>query len=91
MIEFSNKTKEQHPFFMTTELQRDANKFLVFSLKEPLIQLKNSHEARKLITYPRTDSRYLSNDLEQVTTGWNMLRKCGFEELTQDPFDSKKH
>jgi DNA topoisomerase-3 len=93
VIEFSNKkTKEQHPLlYDLTELQRDANKIFGFSAKRTLNSAQKLYEARKLITYPRTDSRYLSNDLvEQVTTGWNMLRKCGFEELTQDPFDSKK-
>jgi DNA topoisomerase-3 len=93
VIEFSNKkTKEQHPLlYDLTELQRDANKIFGFSAKRTLNSAQKLYEARKLITYPRTDSRYLSNDLvEQVTTGWNMLRKYGFEELTQDPFDSKK-
>ena len=93
VIEYSDKkTKEQHPLlYDLTELQRDANKIFGFSAKRTLNSAQKLYEARKLITYPRTDSRYLSNDLvDQVTTGWNMLRKCGFDELTQDPFDSKK-
>jgi len=93
VIDFSDKkTKEQHPLlYDLTELQRDANKIFGFSAKRTLNSAQKLYETHKLITYPRTDSRYLSNDLiEQVINGWNMLRKCGFEELTQDFFDSKK-
>jgi len=92
VTEFSDKkTKEQHPLlYDLTELQRDANKIFGFSAKRTLNSAQKLYETHKLITYPRTDSRYLSHDLvHQVATGWNMLHKCGFEELTQEPFDIK--
>lgn len=46
-----------------TELQRDANKRYGFSAKETLSLMQRLYETHKLLTYPRTDSRYLSSDL----------------------------
>lgn len=46
-----------------TELQRDANTRFGFSAKETLNIMQDLYETHKLLTYPRTDSRYLSNDL----------------------------
>ncbi|OMI04976.1 DNA topoisomerase III [Bacillus swezeyi] len=46
-----------------TELQRDAHKRFGFSAKETLSVLQKLYEQHKLVTYPRTDSRFLSNDI----------------------------
>ncbi|MBE3570424.1 MAG: DNA topoisomerase III, partial [Bacillales bacterium] len=46
-----------------TELQRDAHKRFGFSAKETLSVLQRLYEHYKLVTYPRTDSRYLSSDI----------------------------
>ncbi len=46
-----------------TELQRDANKRYGFSAKETLSIMQNLYETHKLLTYPRTDSKYLSEDI----------------------------
>jgi DNA topoisomerase-3 len=46
-----------------TELQRDAYKRFGFSAKETLSVLQKLYEQHKLVTYPRTDSRYLSADI----------------------------
>lgn len=45
------------------ELQRDANKRFGFSAKKTLSILQNLYEHHKLVTYPRTDSRYLTSDM----------------------------
>lgn len=56
--------KEQPPqLYDLTELQRDANKRFGFSAKETLNYMQNLYETHKLLTYPRTDSRYLSQDI----------------------------
>ena len=47
-----------------TELQRDCNKKFGFSAKKTLDIAQNLYEKRKMITYPRTDSRYLSDDMK---------------------------
>lgn len=46
-----------------TELQRDANKRFGYSAKETLNIMQRLYENHKVLTYPRTDSRYLSSDV----------------------------
>lgn len=46
-----------------TELQRDANKLYKLSPKETLSVMQRLYEIHKVLTYPRTDSRYLSEDI----------------------------
>ncbi|RNB82877.1 DNA topoisomerase III [Brevibacillus panacihumi] len=46
-----------------TELQRDANRIFGFSAKETLSIMQGLYEHHKVVTYPRTDSRYLSADI----------------------------
>ncbi|MBR5669077.1 MAG: DNA topoisomerase III, partial [Spirochaetales bacterium] len=46
-----------------TELQRDANNMLGFSAKETLDTLQRLYEVHKIVTYPRTDSRYITADI----------------------------
>jgi len=46
-----------------TELQRDANRRYSYSSKTTLSLLQNLYERHKLVTYPRTDSKYISKDV----------------------------
>ena len=46
-----------------TELQRDANRYFGLSPKETLSIMQRLYENYKVLTYPRTDSRYLSEDI----------------------------
>lgn len=57
--------KSQPPplLYDLTELQRDCNKRYGFSAQKTLDLAQSLYETRKLLTYPRTDSRYLSDDL----------------------------
>lgn len=61
-----------------TELQRDANKIFGYSAKETLNIMQKLYEQHKVLTYPRTDSRYLSNDI--VATIPERLKACGIGE-----------
>lgn len=61
-----------------TELQRDANKIFGYSAKETLNIMQKLYEQHKVLTYPRTDSRYLSSDI--VGTLPERLRACGVGE-----------
>jgi len=61
-----------------TELQRDANKFFGYSAKETLNIMQKLYEQHKVLTYPRTDSRYLSSDI--VSTLPERLKACGIGE-----------
>lgn len=58
-----------------TELQRDANKKFGFSAKETLNIMQRLYENHKVLTYPRTDSRYISSDI--VPTLKERLNACG--------------
>ncbi|SCJ99280.1 DNA topoisomerase 3 [uncultured Clostridium sp.] len=46
-----------------TELQRDCNKLWGFSAKQTLSIMQRLYENHKILTYPRTDSRYISTDI----------------------------
>lgn len=57
--------KEKPPLlYDLTSLQRDANRMLGFTAQQTLDYAQNLYE-KKLITYPRTDSRYLTEDMEE--------------------------
>lgn len=57
--------KKSYPngLYNLTELQRDANKRYGFSAKETLSLMQNLYERHKVLTYPRTDSKYLTEDI----------------------------
>lgn len=57
-----------------TELQRDANKFFGYSAKETLSIMQRLYEQHKVVTYPRTDSRYISTDI--VDTLKDRIKAC---------------
>ncbi|MBQ7646416.1 MAG: DNA topoisomerase III, partial [Clostridia bacterium] len=46
-----------------TELQRDANRLYAYSAKETLSLMQSLYEKHKVLTYPRTDSRYITTDV----------------------------
>ena len=59
------KEKTEHPpaLYDLTSLQRDANRLLGYSAQQTLDYAQALYE-KKLVTYPRTDSRYLTEDME---------------------------
>lgn len=59
------KTVNPPKLFDLTTLQREANKQFGYTAKQTLDALQALYEA-KLSTYPRTDSQYLSDDMEQT-------------------------
>ena len=61
-----------------TELQRDANKRYGFSAKETLSTMQKLYEQHKVLTYPRTDSRFLSSDI--VPTLAERLKACAVSD-----------
>ena len=71
------KTPKKTPaplLYDLTELQRDANKKYGFSAKETLNIMQRLYENHKVLTYPRTDSRYLSSDI--IPTLKDRLAAC---------------
>ncbi|HAX72973.1 MAG TPA: DNA topoisomerase III [Firmicutes bacterium] len=57
-----------------TELQRDANRLFGYSAKETLSIMQKLYEQHKVLTYPRTDSRYISTDI--VETLADRVKAC---------------
>ena len=58
--------KNQPPkLYDLTTLQREANRFFGYTAQETLQELQELYEA-KLVTYPRTDSQYITADMEQT-------------------------
>ncbi|KJS23351.1 MAG: DNA topoisomerase III [Clostridiaceae bacterium BRH_c20a] len=58
-----------------TELQRDGSRIFSFSAKETLAYMQRLYETHKVLTYPRTDSRYISTDLVETLT--ERVKACG--------------
>ncbi len=80
--------KPDLPFDLTT-LQRECNKYFGYSAKQTLDYAQSLYE-KKLITYPRTDSRYLTEDMITSTVN-NILGKNDFDtERIKIVFNSKK-
>ncbi|WP_455749134.1 DNA topoisomerase 3 [Eubacterium callanderi] len=80
-------TKPDLPFDLTT-LQRECNKYFGYSAKQTLDYAQSLYE-KKLITYPRTDSRCLTEDMI-VSTVNNILGKNDFDtERIKTVFNSK--
>ncbi|MGF3113620.1 DNA topoisomerase 3 [Facklamia sp. P9177] len=84
-------TKPDKLYDLTT-LQREANKIYGFSAKETLDLAQKLYE-RKLISYPRTDSRYLTIDMKEKVDKYLFMLKSDLEIDEKNflsIFDSKK-
>lgn len=68
----TEKTEKAPALYDLTTLQRDANRLLGYTAQQTLDYLQSLYE-KKLCTYPRTDSRYLTDDKEG---GVNALALC---------------
>jgi len=79
ITDFQKKKVVKKPplLYDLTELQRDANKRYGYTAQSTLDIAQGLYEKRKVITYPRTDSRYLSKDL--VPKLKNLIKKVGLE------------
>ncbi|MGE5403612.1 MAG: DNA topoisomerase III [Candidatus Saccharibacteria bacterium] len=63
--EVKTESKSEPPplAYDLTELQRDANRRYGWSAQKTLSVLQDLYEIRKLVTYPRTDSRFITTDI----------------------------
>ena len=71
----TSKKKQAPLLYDLTELQREANKRFHYSAKETLNIMQRLYENHKVLTYPRTDSRYLTGDI--LPTIKERLKACG--------------
>ena len=65
ILETAKQYKHKPPpaAYDLTELQRDANKKYSYSAKQTLSVMQSLYERHKIVTYPRTDSRYITDDV----------------------------
>ncbi|MCD8915795.1 DNA topoisomerase III [Staphylococcus simulans] len=68
IVSVSSKHKKQYPakLFSLTDLQQEAYQRYRMGAKETLNTLQNLYERHKLVTYPRTDSNYLTDDMVET-------------------------
>jgi len=76
----TEKTEKAPALYDLTTLQRDANRLLGYTAQQTLDYLQSLYE-KKLCTYPRTDSRYLTDDMEDSVNSLVLLAAgiCGTE------------
>lgn len=63
LVEKNDKKQKSPLLFDLTTLQKEANTLFGYTAKETLDYTQDLYE-RKLVTYPRTDSRYITSDLK---------------------------
>ena len=95
-VKGKNKKSYAQPLFNLTDLQQEAYKRYKMGPKETLNTLQHLYERHKLVTYPRTDSNYLTDDM--VDTIQERLRailatdyKSHVRDLMSETFSSKMH
>lgn len=78
-IDPTDKQEKAPQLYSLTALQRDANWFLGFTAQQTLDYTQSLYE-KKLVTYPRTDSRFLTEDMEEMISGIadQMAEKFGY-------------
>ncbi|AEG62017.1 DNA topoisomerase III [Desulforamulus ruminis] len=91
IIEVEKAHKKSFPpqLYDLTELQRDANRLFGYSAKETLSHMQRLYEHHKVLTYPRTDSRYLSTDM--VETLKDRVEACRDNPYTKMAFKILKN
>ncbi|MBF4501461.1 DNA topoisomerase III [Savagea sp. SN6] len=65
-VETKPKKTYAKPLFDLTELQKEAFHRWKWSAKETLNTLQNLYERHKIVTYPRTDSKHLTSDMQST-------------------------
>jgi DNA topoisomerase III len=88
-VKKSSKKEPQPLPYDLTELQRDCNKRFGFSAKKTSTVLQRLYEQYKLVTYPRTDSRYLTTDMEATMLERLQAMQSGYKEETLHPIKNR--
>ena len=65
-VKKTKKTSQPEGLYDLTDLSRDANQRFGFSAKQTLNIMQSLYEHHKVLTYPRTDSRYLTTDVAET-------------------------
>ena len=95
--ERKEKSEKPPALYDLTSLQRDANRVLGYTAQQTLDYTQNLYE-KKLVTYPRTDSRYLTDDMahnlpDLVTMAFHTFPSPGVDNVpvhAEQVVDNKK-
>lgn len=63
-LETKNRTTDRPQLYDITELERDGNRLYSYTAEQVLQAAQNLYETHKITSYPRTDSRYITSDLQ---------------------------
>jgi DNA topoisomerase-3 len=88
-METTTKTEKPPLPYDLTSLQRDANKYYGFTAQQTLDYTQSLYE-KKLVTYPRTDSRYLTDDMDDSTARLCSLMKDKYGYTKIVPIHTKQ-
>jgi DNA topoisomerase-3 len=77
------KTVSPPKLFDLTSLQREANRIYGYTAKQSLDYLQTLYE-KKLCTYPRTDSKYLTSDMEAAIPALALAARAALPFLPED-------
>lgn len=88
-VERREKTENVPLLYDLTTLQRDANRLLGFTAQQTLDYLQSLYE-KKLCTYPRTDSRYLTDDMFSTLGSLTRTAASILGCLTPDMADAQR-
>ena len=88
-METTTKTEKPPLLYDLTSLQRDANKYYGFTAQQTLGYTQSLYE-KKLVTYPRTDSRYLTDDMDDSTARLCCLMKDKYGYTKMVPISTKQ-
>ena len=88
-METSVKQEKPPLLYDLTSLQRDANKYYGFTAQQTLDYIQSLYE-KKLVTYPRTDSRYLTDDMDDSTARLCCLMKDKYGYTKMVPIHTKQ-
>jgi DNA topoisomerase III len=88
-IKKSTKMESQPLPYDLTELQRDCNKRYGFSAKKTSSVLQRLYEQYKIVTYPRTDSKYLTTDMEATMLERLQAMTSGYKDETNLPIKNR--
>ena len=81
-VEVKIKTSIPKPLYNLTDIQQAASALFGLSPKQTLNIIQRLYESHKVLTYPRTDSRYLTTDMKNTLA--DRLRAIGgdYKEIT---------
>ena len=86
VVSVDRKDKKEYPkeLYDLTTLQKDANQKFGYSPKETLSIMQKLYEQHKVLTYPRTDSRYITSDMvDTIKDRLKAINTGSYRDLVQ--------